>query len=138
MGSNGDMTLSMADLTTTDYYTMLVFLSNWFRPGMTTLKQLVDADGPFVDEFSQVLNLVNSDNLKPIIKALGSDIVAGINTGKCTLLNSDGVPLDGEDFLYSIVQTTHVFYNSEEFDKFLDAVFRTTLFYVFKFIPISF
>lgn len=122
MGSNGDMTLSMADLTTTDYYTMLVFLSNWFRPGMTTLKQLVDADGPFVDEFSQVLNLVNSDNLKPIIKALGSDIVAGINTGKCTLLNSDGVPLDGEDFLYSIVQTTHVFYNSEEFDKFLDAV----------------
>lgn len=122
MGSNGEMSLSMADLTTTDYYTMLVFLSNWFRPGMTTLKQLVEADGPFVDEFSQVLNLGNSDNLKPVIKTLGSDIVNGINTGKCILLNEDGSPLSGDDFLYSIVQTTNIAYNKTESDKFTEAV----------------
>ena len=104
-----EMTLEAKELTNQDYYTLLVYMSNWFKPGTTTLNDLVNAEESgdnFLTAFAASLGMSGNTSLANIVKAFGADTYTAINTNNlCTLVNYDGTPLTGVDFLYTIIKT---------------------------------
>ena len=101
------MEMTMDSMTTQDYYVMGVYMSNWFKPGETTLEDLLmtNADSDFYTEFAGYMQKTSDPYLKPVIQALGQDFANNINSGDCTLVLKDGKAATGADFLYAMMST---------------------------------
>ena len=80
--------MTMDSMTTQDYYAMAVYMSNWFKPGETTLEDLLmtNGDSAFYTEFAGYMQKTGDQYLKPVIQALGQDFANNINTGDCTIV----------------------------------------------------
>ena len=103
--------ISMEGLTTQDYYTLQVYMSNWFQPGVTTLKDVMEGTG-FYDKFATSLNMSDNTHLKDLVKKSGTDIFNGLNSGECNLSFSGGKPIDGYAFVNAMSDVV-----SEDFSK---------------------
>ena len=97
--------LNMQNLTTNDYYTMFNYMSNWYKPGTTTLYDVKSASGDFYSSFEQALKKSGDTKLKDLVMAFGADVVNGINSGKCLIVDSTGKKVDGVGFLDAIYST---------------------------------
>ena len=107
---NSDETiLDMKNLSNQDYYAMLMFMSNWFEPGKTTLKELTNpdmSDGSAFKSFATALRKTGSNGeakLKDIVKGFGEDTLNGIASGAGTITDSAGNIITGKQFLEQIV-----------------------------------
>lgn len=94
--------LNMQNLTTNDYYTMFNYMSNWYKPGTTTLYDVKSASGDFYSSFEQALKKSGDTKLKDLVMAFGADVVNGINSGKCLIVDSTGKKVDGVGFIKAI------------------------------------
>ena len=109
---NSDETiLDMKNLSNQDYYAMLMFMSNWYEPGKTTLKELTNpdmSDGSAFKSFATALRKTGSNGeakLKEIVKGFGEDTLKGIASGAGTITDSSGNLITGKKFLEIIVET---------------------------------
>ena len=102
-----EVVLDMANLTTNDYYAMFAYMSNWFEPGKTTLADVVNAskDTAFYKNFVAAIQKSDSEKLLDIVHSFGSDVMTGINSGKCILLDSGGEIVNGKIFLTAILNS---------------------------------
>lgn len=100
-----ELDLNMNSLTTNDYFTMMSFMSNWFTPGVTTLEEVQKAEGEYFTQFSKFFGLEGNANLKGIVEGFGADVVNGINSGVCTIVDDTGKPVNGKGFLNVILNT---------------------------------
>ena len=94
--------LNMQNLTTNDYYAMFNYMSNWYKPGTTTLYDVKSASGDFYSSFEQALGKSGDAKLKDLVMSFGSDVVNGINSGKCLIVDSAGKKVDGKGFIKTI------------------------------------
>lgn len=109
--SSSGMEMTMDSMTTQDYYAMAVYMSNWFKPGETTLEDLLmtNGDSDFYTEFATMMGKTGDQYLKPVIQALGQDFSNAINSGDCTIVLKDGKAATGADFLYAMMSTVDEF-----------------------------
>ena len=99
--------IEVKNLTSQDYYVLSAFMSNFYKPGETTLAELIDIDNnsAFFDRFMKALNRNESSSfktqMKSVIKAIGDDTVSAMEAGVCTLYNQpDSTQIcSGETFL---------------------------------------
>ena len=83
------------NLTSQDYYVLSAFMSNFYKPGETTLAELIDIDNnsAFFDRFMKALNRNESSSfktqMKGVIKTIGDDTVKAMEAGVCTLYNQE-------------------------------------------------
>ena len=99
---SGSMVLDAKNLSSQDYYVLSAFMSNWYKPGVTTLSELTEDDSVFMTEFTSALSKSGNTSLISTIKTIAQDTIAGLNSGKCTLYESSGKLLQGEGFLVFI------------------------------------
>lgn len=103
------ITLETKKLTSQDYYVLAAFMSNWYRPGETTLKDLIEpGDNGFFKDFSTAMGKTNDAQLKSVVKQIGEDTKKGINTGRCTLYDESGNIPDGFEFLKCIRDSINI------------------------------
>lgn len=116
MGSSDEMVLQTKDLTSQDYYVLAAFMSNWFEPGKTTLKDLVDPSNAatFYNDFASAMGKSSNEYLKTVVSDLGNDIFKGINSGVCTIVDSSGKPVTGKQFIDAMKNAIKVSYSDEE------------------------
>lgn len=98
--------LNMQNLTTNDYYAMFNYMSNWYKPGTTTLYDVTTASGDFYSSFETALGKSGDEQLKALVQAFGADVVSGINSGKCLIVDSSGNRVKGPDFIKAIYNAT--------------------------------
>ena len=85
------ITLETKNLTSQDYYVLGAFMSNWYKPSETTLKDLIEpGDKGFFKDFSSAMGKPGDAQLKSVVKQIGEDTKKGIDSGSCTLLLSNG------------------------------------------------
>lgn len=116
MGSSDEMVLQTKDLTSQDYYVLAAFMSNWFEPGKTTLKDLVDPSNAatFYNDFASAMGKSSNEYLKTVVSDLGNDIFKGINSGVCTIVDSSNKPVTGKQFIEAMKNAIKVSeYNGE-------------------------
>ena len=116
MGSSDEMVLQTKDLTSQDYYVLAAFMSNWFEPGKTTLKDLVNPEeaNTFYKDFASAMGKSSNEYLKTVVSDLGNDIFKGINTGVCTIVDSSGKPVNGKQFIEAMKNAIKVSYQGDE------------------------
>ena len=106
--ANSDgIVLSSKNLTTTDYYTLYVYISNWFEPGKTTLKDLTSPENSeLIKTIASSFGFSDSTLFFEIVKSFGDDFrTNGIKSGKSVLWykTSDGNKIaSGLSFLYAL------------------------------------
>ncbi len=94
------MILDSQNLSSTDYYTLAVFLSNYYQPGVTTLKDIVTpTDSEMIQLFTQSLGKSGDAQLLGVIESFGKDTVKGIEGGYCTIFDDNGNTITGQGFL---------------------------------------
>ena len=95
------ITLETKNLTSQDYYVLGAFMSNWYKPSETTLKDLIEpGDKGFFKDFSSAMGKPGDAQLKSVVKQIGEDTKKGIDSGSCTLLLSNGTQvMNGYFFL---------------------------------------
>lgn len=94
------MVLDSNNLTSTDYYTLAVFLSNYYQPGVTTLKDIVEpTNSDMIQLFTQSLGKPGDTQLLGVIESFGKDTVKGIEDGYCTIFDDNGNTITGQGFL---------------------------------------
>lgn len=94
--------LNMDNLTVNDYYTLYCFMSNWFKPGITTLYEVVNPDETtgFYQDFVTAMSKTGNTDLQSIIQVLGQDFIKnGLKANKCTLLDKSGKTLTGKSLM---------------------------------------
>lgn len=107
-GNGGGSEVSMDAMTTQDYYVMAVYMSNWFKPGETTLADLLmDGSTPsdFFTKFSDSVGKKDDATLMAVVQALANDFANAIDSGSCTLVDKDNKAITGVDFMYSMMST---------------------------------
>jgi len=95
------------NLTSQDYYVLSAFMSNFYKPGETTLAELIDIDNnsAFFDRFMKSLNRNESSSfktqMKSVIQTIGDDTIKAMEAGVCTIYdNRDSTEIcSGETFL---------------------------------------
>lgn len=102
---SAEMDLNMGNMKTQDYYVLSSFMSNYYEPGVTTLKDLSNFDSNFYKKFATAMGKDGDTKLQEIVSAIAQDTSRGLNSGKCTLVDSSGDPITGEDFLNAIVDS---------------------------------
>lgn len=116
--SNNVSSLDMNSLTVQDYYVLAVFASNYFKPGVTTLKDLLEpTSADFFSSLTQQLGNPNANftsNLGSMLMAVGKDIQNTIESDHGTLLkNSTGRSvLTGNEFLALIKDSVDITYST--------------------------
>ena len=104
--SQGVNSLSMDETTSTDYYVLSAFMSNFYNPGVTTLDELLNPENSeFFKTFSTTLGKSGDSSLVELVKKIGTDTISGIESGKCTLVNKSGNLLTGTEFVNKIVDS---------------------------------
>lgn len=104
MGGSDEALLSTKNLTSQDYYVLATFMSNWYEPGKTTLKDLVEPSSSetFYSTFESAMGKSNNQALKDVISDLGMDIFNGINSGACLLVDANNTAITGVGFLEKV------------------------------------
>ena len=112
------ITLEAKNLSSQDYYVLAAFMSNYFRPGETTLKDLIEPeDKGFFKDFSAAMNKPGDEQLKKVVKVIGEDTSAGIDSGKCTLYLDNGTGVVSGHFFLKTIRESIDIYNLELISK---------------------
>lgn len=110
--SSDSSLLSMDVLSAQEYYTLGVFASNYFEPGLTRLSDITSVDteaSGFYSNFVSALGKSSDDAFKTkmteILNIIGLDIVNALESGDCTLIDTSnsGKTVTGNDFLNAMV-----------------------------------
>lgn len=101
--ASGSVELELSNLTTQDYYAMMMFISNWFEPGKTKLSDLLNPQfdtGSVVDSFVTAIGKENGkESIGRIVQGYASDTLKAFTSGSCCLTWSDGSIINGGDVL---------------------------------------
>lgn len=103
--NSDNIILEAKNLTSQDYYVLSAFMSNWYKPGVTTLADLMNANSDFLTTFTSDLSKSGNNGLINTIIQIGTDTMQGLNMGTSVLLDEKGYLLTGPDFLDSLLDT---------------------------------
>lgn len=112
--------LNAKNMTAQDYYTLGVFASNFFEPGLTTLKDISEAS--YTDECTYFKNMIDvlgkkndssfQNQLADVMNAISGDIISLIQSGKGTLYSyAEGhvkILLTGKSILADMSKTDDI------------------------------
>ena len=107
--SSGSL-LDSKKLTVEDYYTLAVFMSNYYEPGVTKLSEMTSgADEGFLKNFVSALGHDMSDSfgikMKEISMLISKDIEEAIESGVCTLIDNNNSIITGRQFMEKMIDT---------------------------------